>query len=137
MLALEAIDIVPCRIEVITSRIFGAMDADGNNNIKLGTTKRCLFGKPAIEDTKQLLEERCELEKKRFKDRFGIDIENIENVCQNMGNEDTKRDLRKEKRTARRAAGKRLAFRPYNKQLKLTGGCIFFVFLCRFCSWLV
>lgn len=113
-------------------RVINALNADSNNNRKIEASKRCLFGKPDMKDTERLLKEQCENNKKRFRDRFGIDIENIENVCENVKREEVKLDSRKGKvkrTTGKRAAGERPAFRPYNKQLKLTGGCTIFCIL--------
>lgn len=103
------------------------MDTDNNNNVKFESTKRCLFGKPNVEDTKNLMDESYESDKKRFRDRYGVDIENLENVCHNIEKEEIKSDPRRGKvrRCMKRVAGERRAFRSCNKQFKLTGRCTY------------
>lgn len=122
MFPVETMDILSSHFEPsLFSRVLRALedDRDRNNNQRTEATKRCLFGKPDPEDTKRMLREQLESDRKRLKERFGLDVENIENVCER----EKRGGSRKAKRAAKRTAGeRRQAFRPFNKQLKLTGG---------------
>lgn len=110
-------------IDTIFSRVINALDKDSNNNERVEATKRCLFGKPDLGETQMLLKEQIENDKRRFRERFGIDVENIENVCENVRKEcDASGKKGRAKRVAKRKAGERQALRSHNKQLKMTGG---------------
>lgn len=99
-------------------RVMTALQKDKNNNLRSGGTKRCLFGKHDPEDTEELLKEQSEDDKRRLRERYGLDLEDVEN----RGGED---DGRKNRKAKRGGKGERKAFRPYNKQSKVTGGSRF------------
>lgn len=115
------LSVEPIHIEATSfSRIINALD--NNKDVKrVEATKRCLFGKADLEETKKLLKEQSENDRRRFRERFGIDVENIENLCENVRC-DGKSKKDKVKRATKRKVDERMVFRPNNKQLKLTGG---------------
>lgn len=98
------------------------LDFTGNCNVeKLKATKKCLFGKSDPEDTQKLLEEQCQADKKRFLERFGIDLDDIENRP-DCGNENKcEKKPGKSRVTRKRIAKSATACKPYNKQARMTG----------------
>lgn len=47
--------------------------------MKLSSTKRCLFGAPSLEDVENMVDEHMRADRKRFRDNYGIDIDDLEN----------------------------------------------------------
>lgn len=88
--------------------------------IKANPIKKCLFGLPNIADTEKMLEEQLDIDRKRFSDRFGFDLKEIERLDMEANNENvntisgenqssTSRKMKRLHRERRRAV-----FRPYN-----------------------
>lgn len=83
--------------------------------------KKCLFGVPSIADTEKMLEEQLEMDRKRFNEKFGFDLKEIERLDMDGNNENintitntgsqsiASRKMKKVIRDRRRAV-----FRPYN-----------------------
>lgn len=101
------------------------LDFSGNRDAERAkATKKCLFGRSDPEDTEKLLEEQRQADKKRFLERYGIDLDDIENRPGPEGSETNKCEQRKsgKSRVARkRTAKSATACKPYNKQARLTG----------------
>lgn len=99
--------------------------ADGPNDIvmkvmKANPIKKCLFGVPDIADTEKMLEQQLVIDRKRFNERFGFDLKEIERLDMDGNNENvntlgtgnqstSSRKMKKLLRDRRRAV-----FRPYN-----------------------
>lgn len=88
------------------------------NNSEVNSIKKCLFGVPDIQDVENLLQEQIQEDWERIKDRFGINLEDIENM-ENVRKEaytPRKQKLQPRKTSARR----RRLFQPYSDK-KITG----------------
>lgn len=96
-------------------------DLMNNNNLKTSNKAKCLFGKPDHSDADCLLEEQYQDDRKRFWERFGIDIQEIENISNNLhvvSAGSKKNEYRKIKMPSRT---KRSSCEVHRRQFKLTG----------------
>ncbi|KAJ8919332.1 hypothetical protein NQ315_003916 [Exocentrus adspersus] len=100
-----------------------------NRFVRANSIKKCLFGVANPEDTKQMLEEQHEIDRKRFSERFGFDIAEIErmeseandeNVNHGYGNQQVG-GSRKCAGRRRVLKGKRRVFKQHNSQAVITG----------------
>ncbi|CAH1973424.1 unnamed protein product [Acanthoscelides obtectus] len=78
-------DSVVCKIVVLESKHERALKPrrsfdDNFKSTKTGSIKRCLFGVPDPCDTDKMVQEQLETDRKRFIDRFGIDLKEVERV---------------------------------------------------------
>lgn len=67
-----------------------------------------------------MLEEQREIDQNRFQERFGVDLENIENIDPNGHDEDEN----KKRSGKKQSTMERVAFKPYNRQFRLRGRSI-------------
>lgn len=88
---------------------------------KVKTTKKCLFGKSDPEDTLKLLEEQHKADKKRFLERFGIDLDDIENIPDGGNENKCEKKLGMSRVARKKIAKSATACKPYNKQARMTG----------------
>ncbi|KYB27932.1 hypothetical protein TcasGA2_TC008048 [Tribolium castaneum] len=89
------------------------------NNSEVNAAKKCLFGAPDAQDVEDLLQEQIREDWERIKDRFGIDMEDIENMESARREAYTPRKRKLE--TSRRNARRRRLFQPYPNDKKITG----------------
>lgn len=89
--------------------------------IKANPIKKCLFGVPDIADTEKMLQEQLEIDRQRFNEKFGFDLQELERLDMDGNNENVNKNrssgsqtvaARKMKKVLRDR--KRAVFRPYN-----------------------
>ncbi|KAJ8984604.1 hypothetical protein NQ317_006066 [Molorchus minor] len=90
---------------------------------KAASIKKCLFGVAKPEDTEKLLQEQYEADRRRFNERFGFDIEQIENLdSENDENVENARPVASKKCANGRRVLKaqRRVFKQHNRQAVMT-----------------
>jgi hypothetical protein len=96
---------------------------ENNNNLQeVNSIKKCLFGVPEAQDVENLLHEQIKEDWERIKSRFGINIEDIENMETRRLESHTPKKRKLESSASRRSVTmrKRRLFEPYNDR-KITG----------------
>lgn len=106
--------------------------------IKANPIKKCLFGVPDIADTEKMLQEQLEIDRQRFNEKFGFDLQELERLDMDGNNENVNKNrsggsqtvaARKMKKVLRDR--KRAVFRPYNignnTQSVMTGQYFFLI----------
>lgn len=98
------------------------------SSVQVNSVKKCLFGVPEEEDVENLLQEQIKEDWERIKSRFGINIEDIENLENSRLNithtpKKRRRVIRNRNKTDHT---KRKLFKPYDRQI--TGKLNTFIF---------
>ncbi|CAH1098890.1 unnamed protein product [Psylliodes chrysocephalus] len=88
--------------------------------------KKCLFGVASIEDTEKMLQEQYDIDRRRFSERFGIDLKKIEeseresnseNIVSNNGSSQIRKNYVMGRKIIKR---KRDVFKQQNIQTVMT-----------------
>ncbi|XP_057655139.1 uncharacterized protein LOC130893235 [Diorhabda carinulata] len=93
---------------------------------RINNIKRCLFGVAKIEDTDKMLQEQYDIDRKRFSERFGIDLKRIEESERDINNENVNTNETQSKNSNNSATGRKIlkrnrsVFRQQNNQTVLT-----------------
>ncbi|XP_060531870.1 uncharacterized protein LOC132705352 [Cylas formicarius] len=75
-----------CKVLVMETRQLRVLRPHLHENLvareahKKGVVKKCLFGVADPLDTQRMLEEQCEVDRKRIFDKYGIDLQDIEDL---------------------------------------------------------
>ncbi|XP_022903296.1 uncharacterized protein [Onthophagus taurus] len=96
----------------------GDLEKDNAENVckneeKAKEVKKCLFGPSNPEETKRMLDEQFECDRKRLLDRYDVDILELEKNFEKM-KENGKVKVNKKRRSLDNV------LKPYNKQARLT-----------------
>ena len=98
---------------------------ENNNNLQqVNSVKKCLFGVPDAQDIEAFLKEQIKEDWERIQNRFGINIEDVENMenerLQALTPKKRKTESSKSKRT-NNSKSRRLFQQPYSTDRKITG----------------
>ncbi|KAJ8949719.1 hypothetical protein NQ318_013588 [Aromia moschata] len=120
-----------CKIVVLEckeQRVLKPRRVDERANLarfsKASSIKKCLFGVASSADTEKMLQEQYDADRQRFSEKFGFDIEEIENMeCENNENAINGQPVVSKKRVAEKRVlkAKRRVFKPHNRQAIMTG----------------
>ncbi|XP_018563747.1 uncharacterized protein LOC108905395 [Anoplophora glabripennis] len=94
--------------------------------VRANSVKKCLFGAPDRADTKRMLQDQYEVDRKRFIDRFGFDVAEFENEESEGNNENVNHDQGQQQISKKCVNGRRIlkgqrrVFKPHNSQAVIT-----------------
>lgn len=109
-----------CKIVVIdTKESRNARPKTLENKQAKNSIKKCLFGVPDPADTDRMVQEQYEVDRKRFIDRFGIDLNQVDTIEEEYNDENIDTTAIDSRGVKRPHLESRKTLRAHRKALKL------------------
>lgn len=92
---------------------------NNTNSVQVNSVKKCLFGVPEEEDVENLLQQQIKEDWERIKNRFGINVEDIENLenTRLTSTHTPKKRKRMIQNRIKTDRTKRKLFKPYDRHI--------------------